>query len=874
MSEKTRSVKFPENPDARAAARWYVEEAGLRPIPVPAGSKGPNTSGWQNLVLGNREEVDAHFPEGADLNVGILLQPDLVDCDVDADEARRLSNQFEFLPPTGWISGRASAPRSHRWYRCPEPEYKKYLDPVRPKGKHACLVEIRTGKQQTLVPPSTHPSGEAIVWDSITGEPPTEECSRLKTAVERLAAAALLVRYFPGDGARHDLAMHLVGGLAHGGWGLDEAEWFVRAVATAAGDPETKDRLRCVRDTFERFEAGDPVTGWPSVTEVLPEPVVRRLREWLGMGNAGDQPQPTSELPRIEVTTLEAQVNAQAVAALAADTHLYQRGGALVHVILTSSIKAEGSLRRGAGTPQIVPLPQALLRESLAAYARFFRSTDDGPTLVHPPGWCVQAVHARGQWPGIRHLEGVVDAPVLRPDGTVLRHPGYDAATGLLYLPGGAPPDIPDHPSPEQVREALKLLRDLVADFPFDKEVHGAAWLAFLLTPLARHAFDGPAPLTLIGANVAGSGKGLLAGVAAIIATGRDLSVSVQSGDDDEMRKSITSAVKAGDRLIVLDNVVGTLGCPALDAALTCTRWRDRQLGSNSLIDLAMDATWCATGNNVVLKGDLARRVLHVRLNSPEEHPEDRTGFRHPELKAYAREHRTELLGAALTILRGYWAAGRPDQGLSPWGSYEGWSSVVRNALVWAGVPDPAETRGEVRRTCDPEAAALPALLAGIEFLDPQGKGLTVGQILEKIGAGKGPAVAALRDALATLCPRHGNDALAGPQSVGMTLHHLLGRVVGDRWLERLPETRNGARWRVGRRDQGGECGTSGTSGTTPPRSHSGAGDGNGDPAGAGSSPASTASPAGGGMGSASTAFYELLKARGQQRRQAGAKGN
>jgi hypothetical protein len=594
-------------------------------------------------------------------------------------------------------------------------------------------------------------------------------------------------------------------------------------------------------------------------------------------GELIEQAQPVADPPRIQVSTREAEVNDEAVAALAADGSLYQRGGVLVHVVRSRRNEVQGSLRRSAGLPQIVTLPAALLRERLAANAEFFTSSpgEEKQSLAHPPGWCVQAVFARGQWAGIPHLEGVVDVPVLRPDGSVLHQPGYDAATGLLYLPSGPPPDIPDQPSGERVHEAVELLFDLVADFPFAEEVHRAAWLAYLLTPLARHAFDGPAPLTLIDSNVRGAGKGLLASLVSIITTGRDVSVTVQSSEDDEMRKAITSAVLAGDTLITLDNVTGGLGSPALDAALTSTNWRDRQLGHSRMIDLPLYAVWAATGNNVVLKGDLARRVLHVRLNSPEEHPEEREGFRHPHLKAYARERRTELLGAALTLLRGYCAAGRPDQGLSPWGSYEAWSALVRGALVWADVPDPAVTRDEVSRESDPEATALPALLAGLEFLDPDGKGMTVGQILEWcVTIGVPPEVGAMRDALSILCPGRGMEPVGSARSLGMKLHHLRNRVVGGKWLERPEETRAGAKWRVGGRKKAGDCGTSGTSGTTSERSNSGGGESNGNSAGAGSSPASPASPAGGGMGSASTAFYELLKARGQQRRQAGAKGN
>jgi hypothetical protein len=502
-----------------------------------------------------------------------------------------------------------------------------------------------------------------------------------------------------------------------------------------------------------------------------------------------DEPPVSPELPgkiTIEITTREHEVNDDAVAALARDPRVYQRGGLLVHVIRTDREEQSGGIRRLAGSSLIVPMPLALLRERLAANAEFVKYDGRSKTYVpaHPPDWCVKAVHARGQWPSIRHLVGVTDVPVLRPDGTTLNTQGYDKATGLLFLPGGPVPKISAQPGILEVFCARRRLLDLVSDFPFASEEHRAAWVAFLLTPLARHAFDGPAPLTLIDGNVRGVGKGKLCSLGSITATGLDMPTSAAHSDDAEMRKSITAAAIAGDNLIVLDNVTGVLGGPALNAALTSTRWKERILGTNTKVDLPMLATWAATGNNVMLQADTARRVLHVRLNSQEEYPEDRSDFKHPDLLAYTREHRTELLAAALTILRGYCAAGRPDMRLKPWGSFEAWSDLVRSAVVWAGLPDPGATREEVRRNSDPEAAALPALLAGIEYLDPANRGVSVATLLEK-SKGEDPTMRALRDALITLCPGKGEGDVGSPGSVGMKLHHLQGRVVNGKYLQR-----------------------------------------------------------------------------------------
>ena len=48
-------------------------------------------------------------------------------------------------------------------------------------------------------------------------------------------------------------------------------------------------------------------------------------------------------------------------------------------------------------------------------------------------------------------------------------------------------------------------------------------------------------------------------------------------------------------------------------------------------------------------------------------------------------------MAAILTITRAYIVAGSPNQ-TSRRASYEGWSDVVRSALVWLGCPDPVET--------------------------------------------------------------------------------------------------------------------------------------------------------------------------------------
>jgi hypothetical protein len=429
-----------------------------------------------------------------------------------------------------------------------------------------------------------------------------------------------------------------------------------------------------------------------------PLPADRRSRRGTTAPPANGHAGPSAcggDRPTVAITTDEHLVNDEAVKALAADPSVFQRGGLLVREVRDASPAAKG-IRRPF-TPRIEALPTPLLRERLAANACWVtvRETNEGAEErpAHPPGWCVAAVHARADWPDVRHLEAVVDYPVLRPDGTILECPGYDRETGLLLELAGEPPPIPPRPTRQDALAVRDDLLDVVADFPFEGDVHQAAWLAALLTPLARFAFAGPTPLFLVDANVRAAGKGLLLDCICQIVTGERFTIATYTGDEDELRKRITSLALAGDRLVLFDNLEGKFGNAVLDAALTGTAWKDRVLGVNRMAEAPLYMTWYATGNNVSVAADTARRICHVRLESPEEHPEERQDFLRPNLLAWVGENRPRLLAAALTVLRAYCVAGRPDQDLPAWGSFEGWSGLVRSAVVWIGLPDPGRTR-------------------------------------------------------------------------------------------------------------------------------------------------------------------------------------
>ncbi len=494
----------------------------------------------------------------------------------------------------------------------------------------------------------------------------------------------------------------------------------------------------------------------------------------------------TDTRPEIRISHEDSDLTDEAAKLLANDGEIYKRGGELVHVI-TPAPTTPGAKTR----PIIRSLPLATLRVRLAQIARWMKCGADRTwKRVAPPDKIVNAVFSRGSWEHVRPLVGVISAPTMRRDGSILQTSGYDEATGLLLIPNARYVEVADEPTKEDARAAADAILDIVCDFPFATESDRTAWLAAFLTLLARHAYDGPSPLFAVDANTRGSGKSMLVDVACVAAYGVAAARSSLSSQDEEIRKQITSLLFEGVAAVLLDNVKtgARVGGPALDALLTSTVWKDRQLGRTATLELPALATWFLTGNNVRLMGDLPRRTLRIRLESPLEDPESRGGFRHGEggeLLAHVERARWVLVTQGLTILRAHALAGRPSSGR--WGSFDGWARVIAGAIQWVGLPDPLLARATEDNSCDEERVWLDAVLG---MLGDLGRPVTARElVLELYPPGRYdgepppdllPSYPAAREALEAATSAKG---VPNAVHVGNFLKRSQGRIVDRRAL-------------------------------------------------------------------------------------------
>jgi putative DNA primase/helicase len=496
---------------------------------------------------------------------------------------------------------------------------------------------------------------------------------------------------------------------------------------------------------------------------------------------------------------------------------LFQRARRLS--LIARGVKPPQWLHRPADAPVIIEAQAAYLDElatQAARWEKFDKRAKKGEEWIEvtPPSRFVQTLQARPSWP-FPLLEGLIHSPTLRPDGSLLATPGYDAATGLFFDSNGTTfPSLRMHPTLDDARSALGRLQEAFQDFPFAareenarKNPYFSATIAAVLTLVGRPAIQGNISLFGVTATAAGSGKGKLVDVISIIGTGRSASKMGQTLDDNEELKRLLALALEGTSPCCIDNVTHPFGNQYLDMALTTQAITGRILGQTQLTEAPWNAVLFATGNNLAYRGDMTRRVVPIALDPKMEKPEERANFRHPALEAWVTTERPQLVAAALTILRAYFVADCPAQGLTPYGSFEAWSDLMRNALVWVGEADPCEGRQDLAAQTDEAYERLASLLTAWERCyplkdapaSPAKTFKTIKQDIALYAANKDQVPNTwddFRTALSEFDKRYDGKTL-NTHLIGNALRTVEGRVIDQRRLKRCGLEHKQSLWRI-----------------------------------------------------------------------------
>lgn len=400
----------------------------------------------------------------------------------------------------------------------------------------------------------------------------------------------------------------------------------------------------------------------------------------------------------------------------------------------------------------------------------------------------------QSDWPELRPLDAIARAPFVRADGSICDISGYDATSRTLLLPGAIFPSIPRTPTRDEAVAALGRLLDPFDEFPWYSSGARSAFAAHILTEAARLAFD-RVPMFWYTAPDAGTGKTMLSEAAATIVHGTEPAVRPWVQDGDELRKTLFASLLAGDRSIAFDNVPNGFKAraPELCAFLTSAVWKDRKLGVSETHAVPNKTVVSASGNNVTPVADLARRSIVIRLDANSEQMKLRR-FKIKNLRGYLLEHRAELLMHALTVVAAYHSASGID--LTPLPSFELWSKMVREPLVWLGLPDPCETQ---KTETDDESGSVSEIFEMLATYmgDREFTALDIARLVGGVLDANGH--------LSSKMMANGCSEPNSPMKVGYWLRSQRDRLGKGLKLVHAGKNSNGVMWRLKRTDGNGD---------------------------------------------------------------------
>ena len=408
------------------------------------------------------------------------------------------------------------------------------------------------------------------------------------------------------------------------------------------------------------------------------------------------------KLPEILVRAGELdRICDEAEHALSMQPNVYQRGNL---ICFCQKIPETNDLA-------IKPLskPALLRRLSLSALWLRFNEKDGEEKVCDPPDRINSSVFDAQHYPHLKPLGGIARQPYLRPDDSLVTEAGYDEQTKLLatFEPERFP--VPENVTKEDALGALDKIKTLIAEFSFVSECDRAAALSAILTATVRPSLP-VAPMFHVKAPQVSSGKSYLCSVIAAFTGDATPPAAAFPTTEEEAQKFLLATFLESPACLIFDNMTTDIyPYRALCSALTEPYLSGRILGVSKTATVGTATLVLSSGNNVSPIKDMTRRCVPIHLDPKMEIPAQKQYAKDP-LKL-VRARRGEFVAAALTIILGWIQASRPMTEVKSLASYDRWSHLTRQPLLWLGMEDPA-TRLFTQLEHDPDREYLGQLLA------------------------------------------------------------------------------------------------------------------------------------------------------------------
>lgn len=462
--------------------------------------------------------------------------------------------------------------------------------------------------------------------------------------------------------------------------------------------------------------------------------------------------------------------------------HHYQRAGLIVTVVTDPSTHET----------TIKALNQSNILNALSDLAIWERfDVRNGFVVTDPPMKYISVLYDHEHYCHMPVLNGLARQPYLRPDVSLMKCGGYDASTGMFGVFDESKYSVAENPTRDDAMESLAVIGELLDEFGFEADSDKSAAFAAILTATIRPSLA-QAPMFHVKAPQIASGKSYLTNLIGAFASPITPSATAFPQNEEECLKLLLSALLTSPAVLCFDNLTTDLApYKSLCSALTEPSITGRILGISKTATVGTRTLFLSSGNNVDPVRDMARRCVTIRLDPACEIPAARTFKSDPVAKV--RSDRGRYVSLALTIIRAWVAAGRPLTPCKPLGSYGAWSDLVRQPLLWLGLPDPATPVFD-SMTTDPDRETLGRLLSAWNNVFGNRPTMVREVVAKANRSSSNPHLVDLHEVIADIADERGQ---INRRRLGWRISRYAGRLVDGLKFQKVPGARNADQWQV-----------------------------------------------------------------------------
>lgn len=332
-------------------------------------------------------------------------------------------------------------------------------------------------------------------------------------------------------------------------------------------------------------------------------------------------------------------------------------------------------INRHTNKLEVVGVPIATTE--ISKHVKLFKKNKTGDELEVPAGQGLVSQVVASEELMLRELHVVTSTPRFSSNGELRLDGGYNYIDKSYYM---KTIDIPV----VEFDEAKALLKEMLCDFAFSDRESGkdeTHAYSLLFAPPMINLIE-RFPLHAVSAKQERTGKSLL--VESIISLYGVPTPTVWPSDESEMSKKVTSILRSGPIFMFFDNIKQRIENSSVEACLTSNVFSDRILGRSEQISMPCKAPWVITGNNLSFGAEMMKRTVVCELNAHLEKPEERTGFKHPDLSIWIQENKGRLLGSVYSCICKWIKEGMPQyKGLL--GGFQSYASNMGGLLDFLG---------------------------------------------------------------------------------------------------------------------------------------------------------------------------------------------